>query len=268
MNLVVGSTGLLGLDVCGRLRARGLPVRGLVRPGSARESALAALGVETAHGDLKDAPSLEMACRGVATVVTTATSTTSRRSGDNLRTVDLSGQLAVLEAARRAGVRRYVFVSASPNLPADNPLIRYKREVERAVRGSGLGWTILQPSCFMEIWFSSAVGWNIAAGRARVFGPGDAPVSYIAIGDVAEYAVLAATRPESVGRVLELGGPSPVSQRGAVRAFEEATGRRFRVSRMPELVVRTMSLLLRPFDPITSSPWPWARRWRAAMCST
>jgi len=228
-------------------------VRGLVRAGSPRAAALAALGAEAAPGDLKDAASVEAACRGATTVISTATSTASRRGGDSLETVDRTGQLTLVEAARRAGVRRFVYVSVSPNLPADNPLVRYKREVEAALRASGLGWTILQPSCLMEVWFSPAVGWDVAAGKVRVYGRGDAPISYISIGDVAELAVLAATRPEVEGRVLPLGGPAPVSQLEAVRIFEEAAGRRLKVQHLPVPVIRALSLLIRPFDPITSS---------------
>jgi NADH dehydrogenase len=253
MNLVVGATGLVGTEVCRRLRERGLPVRALVRPGSARETTVAGLGAEIAHGDVKDAASLEAACRDVATVVSTATSTRSRRGGHSLESVDRTGQLVLLDAARRAGVRRFVYVSLSPNLPANNPLVRYKHEVEAAVRSSGLAWTVLQPSCFMEIWFGPAIGWDVAGGKARVFGPGTAPVSFISALDVAEFARLAATRPELQGRALPLGGPAPVSPLAAVGIFEEATGRRFKVQRVPVPVIKTMSLLLRPFDPITSS---------------
>jgi NADH dehydrogenase len=253
MNLVVGATGLVGSEVCRRLRERGLPVRALVRPGSPREATLGGIGAEIAHGDMKDAASLEAACRDVATVVSTATSTKSRRGGDSLESVDRTGQLVLLDAARRAGVRRFVYVSLSPNLPANNPLVRYKHEVEAAVRSSGLAWTILQPSCFMEIWFGPALGWDVAGGKARVFGPGTAPVSFISALDVAEFAVLAATRPELQGRALPLGGPAPVSPLDAVAIFEEATGRRFKVQHVPVPVIKTMSLLLRPFDPITSS---------------
>ena len=50
MILVVGATGALGSEICRRLRSRNLPVRGLVRPGSAREAELRSLGVEISSG--------------------------------------------------------------------------------------------------------------------------------------------------------------------------------------------------------------------------
>ena len=85
MILAVGATDLLGKEICRRLRGRQDRVRGLVRPGSPVEHELAALGVEIVHGDLKDASSIEVACRGVGVVVTTATCIASRRRGDTLR---------------------------------------------------------------------------------------------------------------------------------------------------------------------------------------
>jgi NADH dehydrogenase len=125
MTLVVGATGWLGAEICRRLRQRGVRVRGLVRLGSPKEAALTGLGVEVVHGDLKDPSSLAAACRGMAAVISTASSTVSRRPGDNLKTVDRDGQLALLEAAQRAGVTRFLYISVSPNLPENCPFLRY-----------------------------------------------------------------------------------------------------------------------------------------------
>jgi uncharacterized protein YbjT (DUF2867 family) len=80
MNLVVGSSGMLGGMVARRLLAGGKPVRVLVR----QPSSLA--GAESVTGDLKDPASLEAACRGVNAVITTANS--ARRGGaDNIESV-------------------------------------------------------------------------------------------------------------------------------------------------------------------------------------
>ena len=53
MILVVGATGMLGLEICRRLREQGRAVRALVRPGSPKESLLREIGVEIHHGDLR-----------------------------------------------------------------------------------------------------------------------------------------------------------------------------------------------------------------------
>ena len=253
MILVVGSTGWLGGEICKRLRERGDPVRGLVRPGSPKEQALADRGVEVAHGDLKQPAGLEDACRGVETVISTASATISRRRGDTLKAVDRDGQLALVRAAVHAGVRRFVFVSVSPNLTSDCVLVRYKREVERALRDSGLEWTILQPSAFMEGWLGPPLGWEVEKGRARVYGPGEAPISYVSLRNVADFAVMAAHDSCMSGRAIPLGGPEPISQLQAVRIFESVTGRSFSVQRTSTVVPRLLSAVLRPFNPVISS---------------
>ena len=253
MILVVGASGLLGSGICRDLRARGADVRALVRAGSSGRDELASLGVSLATGDLKDPASLRIACEGVETVVTTANAMGRRGSGDSLATVDRDGQLALLEAARAASVRRFVYVSVSPNLPASGELVRIKRHVEREVRGSGLEWVILQPPAFQEIWISPLVGWDLPRGRARLFGRGDRPVSYVAVGDVARVAGEAALRSNLARRELAFGGPEAVSPNALVRLAEEIGGRPFRVRHVPVAPLKLVRAALSPFAPVPAS---------------
>ena len=172
MILVVGATGLLGSEICRRLRARNLPVRGLVRAGSPGEAALRAMGVEICTGDLRRRADVAAACHGARAVISTATAMGSKDKSLTLRAIDRDAQLQLVEFATAAGVSQFVYVSITPNLKPTAPLLRYKREVERAVMASGMRWTILQPSVFMEVWLSSLLGWDINAGKAMIFGAG------------------------------------------------------------------------------------------------
>jgi uncharacterized protein YbjT (DUF2867 family) len=248
MILVVGSTGMLGSEICRRLRARDRQVRAFVRPGSAREKELRALGAEIAHGDLRSPQSLEAACAGVDTVISTATAMGSRDRSLTLRAVDLQGQLALVHAARASGVRRYVFISASPNLQPSAPLVRYKREVEHAVRASGMQWTIVQPSAFVEVWLSGLLGWDHVAGRGMVFGPGTEPLAWITIGDVAEHVVRCLDDPRCTNRDLPLGGPELLSANDVVKVFESLSGRPYRIRRVPRAVLSVMAPVMARLD--------------------
>lgn len=252
--LVVGATGLLGSEICRLLRGSEHHVRGLVRPGSPREDLIRSFGAEIVPGDLRDVRSLERACRGAATVITTATAIRPRLPGDDLKSVDRDGQRALVDAARRSGVRRFLYVSVSPNLPRATPLVRYKREVESAVRGSGMAWVIVQPSAFMEVWFDPRAGFDVTAGKAALVGSGEAPVSYISVRDVAKAVVGAVREDSGVTRAhLPLGGPDAISTLDIVRMFEEETGRRFSVIHAPVPLVRGMGFVTRPFYPALSS---------------
>jgi uncharacterized protein YbjT (DUF2867 family) len=253
MILVVGATGMLGLEICRRLREEGRAVRGLVRPGSPREPLLRELGVEIHHGDLRAPPTVGPACDGVTTVVSTATAMGAKERGLTLRSVDRDGQLALFELARLRGVSAFVYLSASPNLRRSAPLIRYKREVERAVRTSGMRWTIVQPSAFMDVWFSKLLGWDHVTGRATIFGPGTAPVSWICVADVALH-VRAAIDDQRVANVeVPLGGPEPLSAREVVKIFEQLSGRPYSVIRVPRAVLGVAAPVAAAFDEAVAS---------------
>jgi uncharacterized protein YbjT (DUF2867 family) len=236
MILVVGATGLLGSEICRRLRARDRDVRALVRTGSPGEAALRELGVEIAIGDLRDRASLVAACREVQAVISTATAMGSRDRGLTLNEIDRKGQLRLVDIARDSGVHSYVYVSLSPNLRPRAPLVRYKREVERAIRESGMRWTILQPAAYMEVWLGPELGWNHAAGRALVFGSGKHAMPWISVADVAEHAVRALDDPRLANVDLPLGGPEMLTPREVVGIFTRESGRRYSTLYVPRLV--------------------------------
>ncbi len=222
--LVVGATGLLGPEICQRLSAAGQQVRALVRSTAdkGKRSTLQELGVEMVEGDLKDAASLARACTGVQAVISTASSTLSRQAGDSIETVDHQGQLALVEAARRAGVDRFVFVSFRENRDIQFPLTAAKRAVERALESSGMAYTILQASYFMEVWLTPALGFDAAHGKARLYGDGNQPISWISYRDVARAAAAAVIEGTGRNMVVELGGPQALTPREVVRMFEAA----------------------------------------------
>lgn len=252
ITLVVGATGLVGRDVCERLVRLGRPVRALVRSDEA-ERLLRSVGCDTARGDLRDASSLRLACAEAATVVTTATAVASRQPGNSIAEADRRGALALVAAARAEGVGHFIYTSISPRLPATNPFVSIKREVEAAVRQSGMAYTILQPTAFMEIHTGPLAGWDLAAGRARIVGSGRAPISYISATDVAAFAAAAVGNTRAAGRDLHLAGPEPLSARDAIAIAEQVTTRQFRVQRAPAGALALASRLLRPFNPSLSS---------------
>ena len=224
MILVVGATGLLGTEICRRLRAVGKPVRGLVRgtsdPGKLAE--LGKLGVELVRGDLKDAPSLGPACAAVETVISTASSTFSRQQGDSIDTVDRKGQIAVIDAARSAGVEHFIFISFRDNPRIQYPLTVAKRAAEQHLKESGLTYTILQASYFMEVWLTPMLGFDYASGKVRIYGDGTNRISWVSYKDVAQIAAAAVDQPAAGNATLNIGGPEALTPLEVVRLFEAA----------------------------------------------
>ena len=240
MILIAGATGFLGGEICRRLAGSGESVRGLVRATSedAAVERLRALGVEPIVGDVRDRPSLDAACRGVRTVVSTVTTTRSRQPGDSIEATDEAGLLNLVDAARAAGVEHFVYVSYSANLDDSGPLTHAKRAVEQRIRESGMSYTILRPSYFMEVWLSPHLGFDFNNRKATVYGAGKQRISFISLGDVAEFAVRAVRSRDAGNSTIELGGPNAVSPLEAVRIFEEVAGAPFEQHHVPEDALR------------------------------
>jgi len=235
MNLVVGATGLVGSTVCRHLAEEEKPVKALVRKTSAPEkiSALKPQGVELVYGDLKDASSLEKACQGVTHIVSTASSALSRQEGDSIQTVDLEGQLQLIDAAQGAGVQHFVYISFVKNPDNSFPLSEAKAKVEEHLKASGLTYTILEANFFMEIWLSPALGFDYQNASARIYGDGKSKVNWISFADVAKFAAASLDSPEARNKTIQIGGPDALSPQEVVQIFEEVSGKSFTTEHVP-----------------------------------
>jgi uncharacterized protein YbjT (DUF2867 family) len=235
MILVAGATGLLGSEICRRLRGRGEKVRGLTRSTSAADkvAALENVGVEIVRGDFKDRKSLDAACRGVDVVISTVTIIATAQPGDSFAATDRDGTIALIDAAKQAGARQFIFVSFDTSSVPDAPLINAKREVEAHLERSGMDYTILKPGYFMEVWLGPMLFADTEAGTARIYGAGTNPLSYVAVSDVAEVAVRCANNPAARNASVPFGGDE-VSQREALSIFEDVFGKPFNVTEVPE----------------------------------
>ena len=255
MILVVGATGIVGGQVCARLAADDAEVRALVRTTSDPEKVgkLSDLGVEIVEGDLRDTASLDKACAGVDAVICTVSSMPfAYQPGVNdIETTDLVGATNLVDAAQHAGVKHFVYISFSSHLDLAFPLGLAKREVEARIKGSGMAYTILRPSFFMEVWLGPAAGFDPGNGTVTLYGDGTNPVSYIATADVAVFAAASLTVPAARNAILELGGPEALSQVEAKETFERALGRTIATQSVP--VEALQAQLAEATDPMQQS---------------
>jgi uncharacterized protein YbjT (DUF2867 family) len=237
MILVAGATGIVGGMITRRLLEQGKEVRILVRHNSPSEQLakegratsaeeLIEAGAEPVYGDLRDRASLDAALEGIETVISTANSV-GRGGKDNPQSVDLEGNRNLIEAAREAGVEHFVFVSslgADPDHPV--PFMRGKGQSESSLRESGMDYTILAPTPYMEVWVAVVVGMPVSQGRpVTLVGEGRRRHSFISDRDVAAFAVAAAENPAARNQYLAIGGPEPLSWRDVVETYERVLER-------------------------------------------
>lgn len=115
------------------------------------------------------------------------------------------------EAAVRAGVTHIVKLSSgrAGDPVATDPIPTWHRAGERAVRDSGVAWTMLRPLGFM----SNALHWaGTVRTRDTVYAPfGQGRIAAIDPGDIAAVAVVALTHPGHEGQTYLLSGPEPLS---------------------------------------------------------
>jgi NADH dehydrogenase len=235
--MVVGATGIVGGMITRRLLEDGKDVRILVRTNSPSEQLaqegratsaeeLIGAGAQPVYGDLRDRASLDAAVQGVEAVITTANSA-GRGGEDNPQSVDLEGNRNLIEAARDAGVERFVFVSAfgaDPENPV--PFMQAKGQSEASLRESGMEYTIFAPTPYMEIWAAVVVGMPALQDRPVILvGEGRRRHSFISNRDVAAFAVAAVDHPAARNRYLALGGPEPLSWRDVVATYERVLGK-------------------------------------------
>jgi NADH dehydrogenase len=249
--LVVGATGLLGGAIARKLIASGTRVRALAR----NRNGLAACttGAEVAAVDLRDVPALTEACRGVDQIVATANNNMGKGPTSPSR-IDLAGYQNLCAAARNTGVRRLIYVSfrgVSQDAPVD--IFRIKWYIEDAIRRSGMPHVMLRPTAFMDIWIDQILAKGIREkGVATIFGDGNTIANYIAVDDVAEFAVKVLGRPEVVNEAVDAGGPSNVSLNDLATLLErrfKAPGKRRHI---PVTAMRLLPPIVRPFNEVAA----------------
>jgi len=218
--LLAGGTGQLGSRILRRLLDKGYPVRLLVRPGRTPPVA----GVELVEADLADARALDAAARGAAAVI-------SALNGGPEVAVD--GQLALLAAAQRQGVRRFIPSDYALDYfqldYGDNVFLDYRKRVAEAVEASGIDHTFVLIGGFMENVVYRRL--DFAKNRLAYWGSGDEPVDMTAIDDVARLVAEAIFDPRASNRRLTFAG-EVVTTHGIAADYQAVTGRPLELQRM------------------------------------
>jgi uncharacterized protein YbjT (DUF2867 family) len=249
MILVVGATGYLGREATKLLLNRGEQVRVLART-PAKGADLEQMGAEIVQGDLIDPPSVKRACAGIQSIFSTAHSLLGAGKYKSEH-VDGTGHRTLIDVAKAAGVAHFVYTSilgASPDHPVD--FFRTKASIEAYLKASGLNYTILRPSAFMEWHMHLFNGKSILEqGKTTILGRGTKLRNFVAVRDVARVAVLALTDPAARNRTIDIGGPQNLSNNEVAALYATLAGVTSKINHMPPAVARILSIVMKPFQP-------------------
>lgn len=217
MILVTGASGFLGEWVVREFVARGVYPTCFVRKTSDTK-ALSELRVNLRYGDLNDVDSLATALKGVRILV-------------NIASLGFGHAPLILEACRRANVRRGIFVSTTAiftTLEARTKSIRL--EAERLIMESGMDWTIIRPTMI----YGTERDRNMARlirFLARfpvmpVFGSGENLQQPIHVEDLAKVIVAAVESEASINKAYNVAGKTPVTYNQVIDQTAAALGRK------------------------------------------
>lgn len=230
MILVTGATGKVGREVVRQLAAADVPARALVRDPT-RASGLRLPGVEVVAGDLSRPESLPPAFAGVESVFVATPAAPDQ--------VEL--QSNALEAARRAGARLLVKVSVAGGPDAGTQIGRWHWATEKQIEASGLGFTFLRPTLYMQQMLSYAPSIAATATFAAPVGAGE--IAVVDTRDVAAVAVAALTEEGHDRRIYDVTGPEALSFDAMADAISEAIGKRVAFAHVPPEVTRKQLLV-------------------------
>ncbi len=256
---VAGGTGFVGGAIARELASRGERVVVL----SHRKRPVAPGSVEIRAADVTRPDDLAAALAGVDSLVISLAFPNSPveapRRGRTFELVDAAGTEALVAAAKRAGVRRIVYLSGA-GAAADAPKhwFRAKWRAEEAVRGSGITYTILRPSW---IYGPGDRSLNRFLGMARrlpfvpQIGNGRQLMAPVFVDDVAALAADALATPAAENATLEVGGPETLTMDEIIRTALRVQGRRRFILHAPVILMKLMTapLTLLPVPPMRPS---------------
>jgi nucleoside-diphosphate-sugar epimerase len=260
---ISGGAGFLGLHLARRLLADGHEVRTLdVVP---LDDAELEHSVQELRGDVRDRERVQELVVGANVVVHAAAALPIQASRESIRSVNVGGTENVLQAARDAGVRRVVFISSTAvygvpekhPIEEDDPLVgvgwygESKIDAEGLCRVAAVETTIVRPKTFIgperlgvfEILFD----WIREGRRIYILGQGHNRYQLLAVEDLVDAIVRAATVPEAARQTFNVGATEFGTVRSDLQALIDHASSTSRLRPVPvkpaELALRALELL-------------------------
>ncbi len=243
MFLVAGGTGFVGSAIVAELLNHGESVAVL---GRSQEKIKKRWGdrVEAREADVSRPESLANAFDGIDTAINAVQFPTSPievpRKHWTFDEVDHHGTVNQVDAAKAAGVKRFLYISGTGAAPgAEKHWFRYKWMAEYHLQNSGLEWTVIRPTWVYgkgDHALNRLIGFSNFLPFVPLFGDGKQDMQPLFVEDLGRIVVDAATNPEAAGEVFEVGGPQVMSMNEVIKTALDVMGRKRFILHQPVIV--------------------------------
>ncbi|MEE8449018.1 MAG: complex I NDUFA9 subunit family protein [Thermodesulfobacteriota bacterium] len=257
MLLLTGASGFVGGHLLKALLSEGLKVRCLVRPTSKGRGMLPAQ-VDQVFGDILDRESLAKALIGVDTVIQLV-GIIEERAEATFRAVHVQGSKNVVDEAVKAGVSKYIHMSALGSREAAlSSYHRTKWMAEEQLRASGLNHTIFRPAIIFgpgDGFINLLVGMVVRLPLVPIIGTGEYLFQPIYIDDVVTCFLEAVKNPADIQGSYELAGPERLTFNRIVEIIKQTLGVKKGVIHIPMKIMKPLVFVLErilPRPPVTS----------------
>ena len=233
--LIIGGTGTLGRQIVLQALIKGYPVRCLVR-NFRRANFLKEWGAELVYGDLTIPETIPPCLKGITAIIDASTSRPS--DVDTLKAVDWNGKLTLIDSAKAANIKRFIFCSTQ-NLEQFStiPLMEMKKGIEIKLKESKIPYTIFRLSGFYQGLIEQYAipileNLPIWVTNEKTF------VSYMDTQDIAKFCLRALQIPDTINQTFCLAGPKSWISSEIISLCEQLAGQTAKVNQIPVFILK------------------------------
>jgi uncharacterized protein YbjT (DUF2867 family) len=236
--LIIGGTGTLGRQIVLQALTKGYKVRCLVR-NFRKASFLKDWGVELVYGDLTKPETIPPCLKGITAIIDASTSRPDEL--DSLKKVDWDGKLYLIEAAKAAKIKRFIFFSAQNAEQFDNiPLMKLKSGVEAKLKQSQIPYTIFRLTGFYQgliEQYAIPILENLPIWVTNE----NTYISYMDTQDIAKFCLRSLQIPKTINQIFFLSGSKGWVSSEIINLCEQLAGQQAKVQKIPLILLKFVS---------------------------
>ena len=236
--LIIGGTGTLGRQIVLQALTKGYPVRCMVR-NFRKANFLKEWGVELVYGDLSRPETIPPCLKGITAVIDASTSRANEL--DSLKKVDWDGKLCLIESAKAANVKRFIFFSTQNVEQFDNiPLMKLKYGIETKLKNSGIPYTTFRLTGFYQgliEQYAIPILENLPIWVTNE----NTNIAYMDTQDIARFCLRSLQIPQTTNETFFLSGVKGWASSEIISLCEQLAGQEAKVQRVPLFALKLVS---------------------------